>query len=66
MQSEIDAGVADAIVEAVQNALSSGDEVEFGELGVFRVALRSARVERMPDGSHQLTPPARQVVFQQA
>lgn len=51
----------DVFVEAVTEALSSGDEVRVSELGIFSVGTRAARSGRNPQTGEQIQLPASKV-----
>ena len=51
--------VVNATFDAIQNALSSGDEVTLTGFGTFRISERGAREGRNPQTGQRITIPSR-------
>jgi nucleoid DNA-binding protein len=49
----------DAVIDAITNALTAGDAVQFGYLGKFSVSKREARVGRNPKTGESINIPAK-------
>lgn len=64
MPANLDPRTRQALAEILQEALARGEAVRLPGFGTFRVAHRSAELERNADGRISIRPPHRSIIFE--